>query len=156
MTVFEIPGRGKIHVENIVFDYNGTLATDGAISREIREKIEQLKSLANIYILTADTHGTVRKNCGNLNVKIETFPKENAGSEKERIVEELGPEKTVCIGNGFNDIQMAEKCALFICLLGKEGCSGKLFAKADVVVSSIEDAFALFLKPQRLIATLRN
>ena len=31
MLIYEIPGRGDIEIENIVFDYNGTIAVDGKI-----------------------------------------------------------------------------------------------------------------------------
>ncbi|MGI6684759.1 MAG: HAD family hydrolase [Bacillota bacterium] len=156
MILIEIPGREKIRIENIVFDYNGTIATDGIVSEETKSNIMKLKELANIYVLTADTHGTAMANCASLNINIETFPKENAGSEKEKIVERLGADNTICIGNGYNDLQMAQKCALCICILGKEGCYGKLLSLADVVVTSIDDAINLILKPKRLIATLRN
>jgi soluble P-type ATPase len=156
MLSIEIPGREKIQIENIVFDYNGTLATDGAMSEKTQKKLEQLQNLVDVHILTSDTHGTVRSNCASLKVKIEAFPGENAGSEKERIVEGLGREGTICIGNGYNDFKMAQKCDLFICILGEEGCYGKLLASANVVVTSIDDAFDLLLMPKRLIATLRS
>lgn len=156
MLLFNIPGREKIQIKNIVFDYNGTLAIDGIISEKIKNNIMKLKELADIYIVTADTNGSVIENCASLGVKIKTFPRENAGAEKERIVETLGGAGTLCIGNGYNDMLMAEKCALCICILGKEGCYGKLLTLADVVVTSIDDAIDLLLKPHRLIATLRN
>lgn len=156
MFVIEIPGREKFCIENIVFDYNGTLATDGNISPETKKNLELLQTLADIYILTADTHGSVRSNCADLHVKIETFPTDNAGKEKESIVERLGGARTICIGNGYNDLKMAQNCALFICILGEEGCHGRLLSLADVVVTSIDAAFNLLLKPKRLIATLRN
>ncbi|MGI6679521.1 MAG: HAD family hydrolase [Dehalobacterium sp.] len=156
MLIINIPGREQMEIKNIVFDYNGTVATDGIISEETKKNIIKLKELADIYIVTADTNGTVRENCASLGVKIRTFPKENAGAEKKRIVESLNARATICIGNGYNDMLMAEKCALFICILGKEGCYGQLLSLSDVVVTSIDDALELILKPHRLIATLRS
>ncbi|HHU31468.1 MAG: HAD family hydrolase [Zhaonellaceae bacterium] len=156
MITIDIPGRDILQIENVVFDYNGTLATDGTVSKETKDKLTELQELVNIYILTADTHGTVRENVAFLRARIETFPKENAGKEKARIVEGLDQEHTICIGNGYNDLLMAQRCALFICVLGQEGCNGKLLTLADVVVTSIEDALNLLLKPKRLVATLRN
>lgn len=156
MIAIEIPGRDTLQVENVVFDFNGTLAVDGIIAPETKNKLAKLQELVNIYILTADTHGTARRNCAFLKARIETFPTARAGEEKAGIVETLGYEHTVCIGNGYNDLLMAEKCALFICVLGEEGCSGKLLTLADVVVTSIDDALNLLLKPKRLVATLRN
>lgn len=156
MIIIDIPGRDILQIENVVFDYNGTLATDGIISQETKNKLAELQELVNIYILTADTHGSVRENCDSLKARIETFPTEKAGNEKARIVERLGKKHTICIGNGYNDLLMAQRCALFICILGEEGCNGKLLTLADVVVTSIDDALNLLLKPKRLVATLRN
>jgi soluble P-type ATPase len=156
MLTIDIPGRDILEIKNLVFDYNGTLATDGIISQETKNKLAELQKLVNIYILTADTYGTVTENCDFLGVRIEKFPNEHAGKEKARIVEGLNKEHTICLGNGFNDLLMAQKCALFICVLGEEGCNGKLVALADVVVTSIDDALNLLLKPKRLVSTLRN
>ena len=33
-----IPGWGNMEIENIVLDLNGTIATDGKISSEVKEK----------------------------------------------------------------------------------------------------------------------
>ena len=60
------------------------------------------------------------------------------------------------MGNGFNDLLMAEACALSVCVIGREGCCGALLGKSDVVVTSIADGLDLLLKPDRLRATLRT
>ena len=31
LLIYEIPGRDNIQIENIVFDYNGTIAVDGKL-----------------------------------------------------------------------------------------------------------------------------
>ena len=54
----EIPAWGNIDIENILIDLNGTIATDGKIAPEVKEKINSLSKLAKVYILTADTQGT--------------------------------------------------------------------------------------------------
>ncbi|MBO8127361.1 MAG: ATPase P [Firmicutes bacterium] len=156
MLEFDIPGRPKLTIENIVFDYNGTLATDGVLAPEIKESLAKLARQAKVYILTADTYGTVKEQCSGLDVNLKTFPKENAGRNKAEIVEELGAARTACIGNGFNDLPMCSCAALSIAVIGEEGCSGKLLAACDVIVKSISDAFELFFQPQRIKATLRN
>jgi soluble P-type ATPase len=50
----DIPRWGSVDIENIVIDLNGTLATDGKIPLEVKERIGALSHLAKIYILTAD------------------------------------------------------------------------------------------------------
>ena len=62
----------------------------------------------------------------------------------------------VCIGNGFNDIQMSDASDISICVIGREGCCGALIGHCDVVVTSIHDALDLLLKTDRLRATLRT
>lgn len=156
MLMLDIPGMKSLEIENVVFDYNGTLAVDGSISMEVKNLILKLKDMLNVYILTADTYGTVSKECEQINLNVKTFPRENAGKAKEEIVEKLGGSRTVCIGNGFNDIQMLSKASLSVAVIGREGCCTKLILAADIVVNSIEDAFELLLKPQRIKATLRN
>ncbi len=61
MLIYEIPGRGDIEIENIVFDYNGTIAVDGKILAGVKGLLLELRKYVNIYILTADTYGTVKK-----------------------------------------------------------------------------------------------
>ncbi len=156
MLVYDIPGREKIEIKNIVFDYNGTVAVDGKLIDSIKESLIKLKSLANIYILTADTYGSVRAECRDLGIDIKTFPKENASFFKKEIVEDLGSENTICIGNGFNDIEMFKICKISIATIEEEGASGKLLAHADIVVKSIDDAIKLIVNKDRMRATLRN
>jgi soluble P-type ATPase len=45
---------------------------------------------------------------------------------------------------------------LGIAVLGDEGISASTMKNADIVVKNISDALDLFLKPKRLIATLRE
>lgn len=156
MLIYNIPGMGKIEIENVVFDYNGTIAVDGKLIDEAKELIIKLKEYANIYILTADTYGTVENECIELGVKIATFPKEMASLSKKEIVEKLGAEKTICVGNGFNDIEMFKICRISIAIMEKEGCSGKLLAHSDIVTKSITDAINIILSENRMKATLRS
>ena len=156
MLVYNIPCRGEIEIENVVFDYNGTIAVDGKLIDEAKKLILKLKEYANIHILTADTYGTVEKECLKLGVKVATFPKEMASLSKKEIVENLNPEKTICVGNGYNDIEMFKICKISIAVIEKEGCSGKLLAHSDIVTGSINDAINIILYENRMKATLRS
>lgn len=156
MIEINIPGRGSCQIRNIVFDYNGTLATDGDISDKTKKLLLRIKELVNIYIVTADTHGTVNQKCEGLGVTIRTFPQGDAAMFKKSIVEELGAANTLCIGNGYNDIEMFKISALSIAIMDKEGCSGKLIGVADIVVASIADALDIIQNPKRITATLRG
>ncbi|MFA5523186.1 MAG: HAD hydrolase family protein [Tissierellales bacterium] len=156
MLTYDIPGIGRIEIENVVFDYNGTIAVDGKLIEAAKELIYKLRRHVDIHILTADTYGTVEKQCKTLGVKAATFPNEMASISKKEIVEKLNPEKTICIGNGYNDIEMFKICKISIAVMEKEGCSGKLLAHSDIVTYSIKDAIEIIFSENRMKATLRS
>lgn len=156
MIEIKIPGRETYLIENIVFDYNGTIAVNGEISPPVRERISKICEIANVYVLTADTYGSAAKECQGLNLKLMTFNKGDAGNCKAKIVSEIAGDRTVCFGNGYNDLKMFEVSRLSIAVLGQEGMCSELFKYSDVTVKSIEDGIDLLLKPSRLVATLRG
>ena len=148
-----IPGRRIIKIENLLLDYNGTIACDRKLISSVQEKLEAInKKGITVQVVT----GTVRAQCANLPVEIKIFDNSNAAENKRAIVEELGADRCLCIGNGFNDGQMFETCSIAIIVIGEEGCSAKSLLKADIVCKNIEEAFDLILKPSRMIATLRG
>lgn len=153
MLKIAVPGQEDILVKNAVFDFNGTLATDGKLPEHVIGLIEKIKKDAAVSILTADTYGTVRMECEGLGVQIRTI---GSGSEKRSFLRSLGASNTVCIGNGRNDIGMFEESVLSIAVIGEEGCAVEALAAADIVVKDIEAAFALLLNPTRITATLRE
>ena len=155
MLNIKIPGRDDLTLRHLVLDYNGTIAEDGEIIESIRPRLAELSKDLSIYVITADTHGTAAKKCEGLPLQILTFPTTDVGEIKAREVRNLGG-GTVTIGNGFNDIQMSDAADVAICVMGREGCSGRLLAHADIVVTSIDDALDLLLIPGRLRATLRT
>ena len=154
MLCITIPGRRELRLSHLILDYNGTVALDGELIPGVASRLELLARDLSILVITADTHGTATRACAGLPVRVLTFPTDSVGRIKaDEAVKLQGG--TVCIGNGFNDVAMAEVCDLSICVMGKEGCCGALLAKSDVVVTSVVDALDLLLKPQRLRATLR-
>lgn len=156
MININIPGRSPYNIANIVFDYNGTIAVNGIISKSTREKLSILCNMADVYVLTADTYGSAAKECEGLNLTLKTFPKDNAADYKLKIVNELGKDKTICFGNGYNDIKMFEVASLSVAVLEKEGLCVALLKEATILVKSIEDGINLLLNTNALIATLRG
>ena len=155
MLNIHIPGREPLVLRHLVLDYNGTIALDGKVLEEVVSRLEELAGPLDIYVLTADTHGTAAAQCANLPLTLKTFPSAGAAAHKADIVRALGG-GTVCVGNGYNDGDMFQVADLSICVLGREGCWGGLLARADVVVTSIGDGLDLLLHPDRLRATLRT
>ena len=77
-------------------------------------------------------------------------------AQKLALVEKLGRDRTVCIGNGTNDAAMLKGAAIGICVLGREGASTTALTGSDVVVPDINAALELLLNTDRLVATLRG
>ena len=156
MIKIEIPGWGNMDIENIVLDLNGTIATDGKIPSEVKEKIKSLSHKVKIYILTADTQGTASEESSDMGVELLKVSEEDSAEVKLRVLESLDPTATVALGNGNNDHLILKEAALGIAVLGDEGMSVSAMKSADIVVKNISDALDLFLKPKRLVATLRE
>jgi soluble P-type ATPase len=152
----EIPGWGNINIENIVLDLNGTIATDGKIPPEVKEKITSISDQVKIYILTVDTHGTVKEEIQGTAVELIRISEEESKQGKFEFLKTLILEATVVIGNGSNDQLILKEAGLGIAVLGDEGMSVSAMQNADIVVKDISNALDLFLKPKRLIATLRE
>jgi soluble P-type ATPase len=152
----DIPGWGNIDIENIVIDLNGTIATDGRIAPEVKQKINSLSELAKVYILTADTQGTANEEILGMNAELIKIPEEDSKQGKFDFLKTLNLEVTVAIGNGSNDQLILKETALGIAVLGDEGVSVSAIKTADIVVKNIQNALDLLLKPKRLIATLRE
>ncbi len=152
----EIPGYRKLDITTLLLDYNGTIAVDGRIREEVKERLRKLSEMLDICILTADTHGTAREQCRELNVTVHTFPVGNAMDHKREVTDRIGGEHCACMGNGRNDVKMFEAAALSVGIMDREGAYGGLLKVADLCVTSAEDGLDLLLYPKRLIAGLRG
>lgn len=153
----EIPGRGELEIHHLLLDYNGTIACDGQLIPIVAEKIQVIHEQGvKVHVLTADTHGNARDQCGRLPVILQIFDRSDAAGSKAEIAEKLDGETCLCVGNGFNDGEMFAACGLAVAVIGKEGCAVESLVKADLVCTNIEDALDLLLKPKRMVASLRG
>lgn len=152
----QIPGVGEWTLRNIVFDYNGTLATGGVMQEEVRNTLIALTKYFDVYVITADTYGTVKAVLENTSVKLKTLEKQPGYLEKKAFVEALDAQATVAVGNGRNDREMLKAARLGIAVIGREGAAIEALQNADVVVQNIMDAMGMMQNPTALIATLRD
>lgn len=152
----EIPGYKELNITTVLLDYNGTIAVDGEIRPSVKERLKKLAESFDIYILTADTHGTAKDQCRDLPVEVCTFPVGNAMDYKREVIERIGGENCVCMGNGRNDVRMFEAALLSVGIIDREGACGALLREADICVNSAEDGLDLLMYPKRLIAGLRG
>ncbi|HHJ06679.1 MAG TPA: HAD family hydrolase [Anaerolineae bacterium] len=156
MLTLDIPAYGKLNLEYLLLDMNGTIAVDGQVIDGVAKRLKALKTLLKPLILTADTHGTATSVAWVLEVEMRRLQAGgNEATQKETVVAELGPERVVAIGNGANDAAMLRRAALGIAILGGEGSALSCLTAADVLAADINTALDLLLNPRRLLATLR-
>lgn len=153
----EIPGWKRLEISNLVLDFNGTIAEDGKLIAGVAERLEQISKMeVELFVITADTNGTVKRECERLPVKVLVYQSDCVAVNKRELVQKLGARQTASIGNGKNDGQMFEASELSIAVIGKEGCCCASMTKADIWVNNILDALDLLIVPSRLKATLRG
>ena len=156
MIKIDIPGWENLEIENIVLDMNGTVATDGKIPQEVKVKIDSLSEKVRIYLLTADTYETADEEIRDTKAELVRISGKDTQKGKLDFLKTLNLEKTVVLGNGNSDQLIIKEACLGIAVLGDEGISTSTMKNSDLVVKSISDALNLFLKPKRLISTLRQ
>ncbi len=156
MIELNIPGRGNFQLNYAVFDVNGTLAVDGLLIDRVADKIAALRDQVDVRLLTADTHGKQAEIDRTLGLKADRVQPGHEREQKADYVRALGAEHVVAIGNGANDVEMLKIAAIGIAVIGREGCASEAAVAADVVVTDIQAALELLLKPKRLTATLRR
>lgn len=156
MISLDIPGFGKLGIEHLVLDYNGTLALDGNLLPGVGRLIRELADDVEIHVLTADTLGQCEDELSGLPVTMHIIEGSPEDQAKLKYVESLGCYRCACIGNGRNDRLMLKFAALGIIVSGAECMSMRSARTADLVATDIIGALGLFTHPVRMLTTLRN
>ncbi len=154
--MLEIPGYKNLDIKNIVFDYNGTLAKDGQVNKEVKKLLKKICLVFNVHVITADTFGSVKDELREFDLEVKVLSSGDHTKEKMEFVLSLDKETTVAIGNGNNDKMMLEAATLSIAVIGDEGCSKDALLASDIVCKDIKSTIELLLYPKRLVATLRR
>ena len=155
MTI-DIPHHKNLTLKHVVLDYNGTIAKDGVLIKEIEPLLFALDQHYRVHVITSDTFGTVKAQLAGFNVLVKVLQSNNHTDEKSLYLDQLDADSCVAIGNGSNDMAMLQNAALGIALIGDEGSSTQTMLASDIVCTSIVDALELLLHPKRLVATLRR
>jgi len=150
--VLDIPGRKRIELDFLLLDVNGTLSDRGELIEGVTERLAALRQQLESRLLSADTFGTLSAISEHL-----SLPAQSAASAEQKlaVLNELGADRCVAIGNGSNDREILAGAALGIAIVGPEGCSAAALAACDVACRSILDALDLLREPRALAATLR-
>jgi P-type E1-E2 ATPase len=156
MLIYQIPGRETLEIHHLVLDFNGTFALDGKMLPNVAERLQKLSESVRIYVISGDTNGSVRSECGHLPLTITVLDKEDQAQQKRVFVESLEPQGTIAVGNGANDEGMFEAADLAIAVIGGEGCCTSSLLKSDLVVKDAVDAFDLLIRQNRIVGTLRK
>ncbi|MBT2683329.1 haloacid dehalogenase [Bacillus sp. ISL-37] len=154
MLALNIPGRGQFNINHLVLDFNGTIAFNGELIPGLAERIMLLSKDVEIHVITADTNGTVARQCSGLPVSVQILHSDGHTAEKGKFVSSF--DGAICMGNGANDEAMFEAADIAIALTGREGCATATLLKSDLMIENINDGLDLLLNPNRLIATLRK
>jgi P-type E1-E2 ATPase len=156
MITISIPDYKDITLQHLVLDMNGTLAKDGVLLPGVKELLDQIKPMLAVHLITADTHGGGQEAALTLGIHFHKMTPGPGGPQKLTLVQKLGAESVVAIGNGANDALMLDAAALGIAVNGGEGAAVVAILAADIYTPNILDALNLLLHADRIRATLRR
>ena len=156
MIELNIPGRGRVQLQHLVCDVNGTLAVDGQLLEGIARPLTTLRDRLTLHLLTADTHGRQHIIDQQLNLQAVRIQAGAEAAQKAAYVRQLGSESVIAVGQGANDAEMLRLAAVGVAILSKEGTALEALLAADLVVPDIFSALELLENPLRLVATLRK
>jgi soluble P-type ATPase len=158
MALYAIPGQQPIEARHLVLDYNGSLATDGALIPGVAEGLRELALPPYglcVHVVTADTNGTARRQLEGLPCVVSILGPQAQDRAKLEYVQNLGAAWTVAVGNGYNDRLMLAEAALGIVVIGEEGAAVQTVLASRVACLDMLSALDLLRRPHRLAATLR-
>ena len=152
----KIPGKNNIEISEIVFDVNGTLAVDGKLISGVQPRIQKLKEIVVIHLLTANTHGKQEEIDRLLDLQAVLIKSGNEADQKRSYVKSLDTDQVIAIGQGANDAAMLKAAKIGICVGSPEGTAVSTLQQADIFFPDIISAFDSILNPIRLKASLRE
>jgi P-type E1-E2 ATPase len=156
MIEIDVPGRGVYCIAHLVLDVNGTIVVAGELVEGVKPRVDELRDLLEVYMLTADTRGRQGAIDEALGFEGTRIAPQGETAQKATFVQDLGGDNVCAIGNGANDAHMLSEAGLAIAVLGGEGLALETLNAADVVAPHINAALDLLLNPLRLVATLRR
>lgn len=157
MIEIPVPNHPTLRLQHLVLDYNGTLAVDGLLIPGVAQRLTALASRLQVHVVTADTFGHAAASLTSIPCQLQILAGDtDQARAKLELVQGLGPDGTVSIGNGRNDELMLKRSALGIAVILGEGAWVNTVMTADVICTSILDALDLLHSPLRLVATLRR
>jgi len=101
MIAIQRPGQEPLEIDFILLDFEGTLAPDRRVHPKAKDKINLLSKRTKIYILISDeTEGTL-ETLRKVKAEAVFFKQGESCRRKLDLLRQVGPGKTVAIGNGW-------------------------------------------------------
>lgn len=152
--IYQVGGIGNIEINTIVFDLNGTLQVNGAISPQIKPKLKQLSQVGiELIIFTGDARGNAANIADDLCID---FIKTANSKEKEKEFLKFDTNTTAAVGNARIDIGMFKHARVSVATLQAEGIHTDILKYVDILVPRIEDALDFFIDKKTFNATMRK
>ena len=125
-----IPSFKTLKLKNLVLDLNGTLATDGVIPEKVIKKLNKLKQILNIFIITAGTHGKLEEISEKISAKLVSITElEEKWEEYYSLITESPPKSITVYKKGIikweENYLLKAKSPLFIKIESEKGTEQK-------------------------------
>ncbi len=106
-----IPGFGKLNIRHLVSDFTGTLSIDGCLLPGVQDMLAEVERILDVHVLTADTFRKAHAELKGVECSLTILSGADIDRQKERYIQDLGPEQVIAIGNGANDrLILARHC----------------------------------------------
>lgn len=163
----DVPRWGVLQIHSLTLDFTGTLSLRGVLVEGVAWRLTRLAKMGlKIIVITADTNNTAREQLKDLVeddvLELKILTSEEDGDAKIPVVDSLGAEHVIAIGNGRNDVGMFLRARLGIAANTGEGTAAKLNNFADITGLHILEALDMLLQGEEegewryLKATLRD
>ncbi|HTE57910.1 MAG TPA: hypothetical protein VK694_04135 [Verrucomicrobiae bacterium] len=151
---YDIPGQGRLDIQTIILDLNGTLSVGGVIPNGAKERLTTLKARGfKVLFFTGNTRNDADQLAADLGID---WKLAKSAGEKRDLALQLDPDTCASVGNGLIDLELMKVVKLGIVTLQGEGVHMQTLLVSDIVIPTINDALDLFIDDQRLKATLRK
>jgi len=128
----ERAGQEPLRIEYILIDFEGTLAVDRRVHPKAKDKMNLLSRRTKIYVLAQGQDQAVEEVLKKVKAEIVHLKEGESSQGKLNLLNKLGPQQTVAVGNGQDDVAMVEAAGLGICVISKEGTASETVEKADL------------------------
>lgn len=155
MLEINIPGRGEFQFQHLVCDVNGTLAQSGILLDGMATRLNRIRSVLTLHLLTTNMLGRQEIIDQQLGIKAVRINPKDEGRQKAEYINRLGAEQVIAIGQGANDAAMLKAARLGICILSPEGTAVEALLSADLLLPDIFSALDMLEQPLRIVADLR-